>query len=102
MEAPRQKRALVDRAMRHDLRIPLRYRRPGQDEWSPGETINISQSGLLFSSDQMIELDSTLEITFQTTGNPLLKSSTRQATVVRRMLSNWPDTRIVLGAKFSV
>lgn len=102
MEAPRQSRALVDRAMRHDLRIPLRYRMPGQDEWSSGETINISQSGMLFSSNQMIELDSTLEITFQTTGSPLLKSSTRQATVVRRMLSNWPDTRIVFGARFAV
>ena len=88
--------------MRHDLRIPLRYRMPGQDEWSSGETINISQSGMLFSSNQMIELDSTLEITFQTTGSPLLKSSTRQATVVRRMLSNWPDTRIVFGARFAV
>ncbi len=90
----------MDRAARHELRIPLRYRLGGQEDWRQGETVNISESGLLFSSNEMLEVDASVEITFQTVGIPLLQSSTRQALVVRRMLSNWPETRLIFGAKF--
>jgi hypothetical protein len=91
---------LVDRAERHELRVPLRYRLEGRQDWHPGETINMSESGVLFSSDQLIEIETRLEITFQTIGSPLLHSSTRRALIVRRTLSNWPDTRLIFGARF--
>lgn len=94
-------REMIDRALRHDLRIPLRYRLQGQDDWSRGETVNISQSGVLFSGNELLEVDSRLEITFQTSGEPLLQRSTRAATVVRRVLSNWPETQLMFGARFS-
>ncbi|HKD15812.1 MAG TPA: PilZ domain-containing protein [Candidatus Angelobacter sp.] len=90
----------VDRAQRHALQIPLRYRLEGEKEWSLGETINLSESGILFSSESMLEVDARLEITFQTSGTPLLSSSTRLARVVRRVLSNWPETRPCFGARF--
>ena len=90
----------VERAQRHALQIPLRYRLEGEKEWSLGETINLSESGILFSSESMLEVDARLEITFQTSGVPLLSSSTRLARVVRRMLSNWPETRPCFGARF--
>lgn len=90
----------VERAERHALQIPLRYRLEGQKEWSPGETVNLSESGILFSSESLLEINDRLEITFQTTGVPLLSSSTRLARVVRRTLSNWPETRPAFGAKF--
>ncbi len=96
---PRQ-RPWTDRALRRDLRIPLRYRVSGGEEWHRGETVNISESGLLFSSDDMLEVDASVEITFQTKGTPMLQSSTRQALVVRRTLANWPDTKLMFGAKF--
>jgi hypothetical protein len=86
--------------VRHELRIPLRYRREGHVDWSLGEAINMSESGILFSSNELLEVESRLEITFQTSGTPLLHSSTRQALVVRRILANWPDTRLVFGARF--
>jgi PilZ domain len=86
--------------MRRDLRIPLRYRVSAGEEWRQGETVNISESGLLFSSDEMLEVDANVEITFQTKGTPMLQSSTRQALVVRRLLANWPDTRLMFGARF--
>jgi hypothetical protein len=78
----------------------LRYRLEGQDEWRPGETINMSESGVLFSANEMLEVDDRVEITFQTLSSPLLQSSTRAALVVRRMLSNWPETRLIFGARF--
>jgi PilZ domain len=96
----RHGRIFVERAVRHELRIPLRYRREGHQDWSPGESINMSESGILFSSNEMLEVDARVEITFQTSGAPLLQSSTRQASVVRRTLSNWPETRVVFGARF--
>lgn len=64
------------------------------------DVINISKTGLLFSSEQLLEINARLEITFQTSGTPMLHSSTRRAKIVRRVLSNWPETRPVFGAKF--
>ena len=93
-------RKMVDRAARRELRIPFRYRRPGHEEWSPGQTVNISESGLLFASDELLEVDTRLEITFQTSGDIILERSTRGAAVVRRVLSNWPDTQLMFGARF--
>lgn len=98
--SPRPARTMVDRATRHELRVPLRYRREGQQDWSLGETINMSESGVLFSSDQLLEVDANLEITFQTSGVPLLERSTRRALVVRRTLNNWPETGLIFAAKF--
>ncbi|HLY91901.1 MAG TPA: PilZ domain-containing protein [Candidatus Angelobacter sp.] len=88
------------RAPRHELRIPMRYRLEGQQQWLPGEAINMSESGLLFSSDQLLDLDARVQITFQQSEIPMFRSSTRLARVVRRNLSNWPETRIMFGAKF--
>ena len=89
-----------DRATRHELNIPLRYKLEGQDDWAAGEAINMSATGLLFSSDQLLEIDDRVQITFQSIDTPQVKSSTRLARVVRRTLSNWPETRIRFGARF--
>ena len=88
------------RAVRHELNIPLRYRLEGQDDWAIGEALNMSESGLLFTSDQLLEIDSKVQITFQSIDTPQVKSSTRLARVVRRTLSNWPETRVKFGARF--
>jgi hypothetical protein len=88
------------RAMRHELNIPLRFRLEGHNDWAPGEALNMSESGLLFTSDQLLEIDSKVQITFQSIDTPQVKSSTRLARVVRRTLSNWPETRVKFGARF--
>lgn len=89
-----------ERALRHELHIPLRYRLEGQPNWSKGEAINMSESGLLFSSDELLEVDTKVQITFQSIDTPQMQSSTRLARVVRRTLSNWPETRVKFGARF--
>ena len=88
------------RAVRHELKIPLRYRLEGQQDWAIGEAINMSESGLLFTSDQLLEVDSRVQITFQSIDTPQVNSSMRLARVVRRTLSNWPETRVKFGARF--
>lgn len=89
-----------ERALRHELHIPLRYRLEGHQGWSKGEAINMSESGLLFSSDELLEVDTKVQITFQSIDTPQMQSSTRLARVVRRILSNWPETRVKFGARF--
>jgi hypothetical protein len=88
------------RALRHELHIPLRYRLEGRQEWLTGEAINMSESGLLFSSDDLLEVNTRVQITFQDPEAPMVKSGTRQIRIVRRTLSNWPETRVLFGAKF--
>jgi PilZ domain-containing protein len=88
------------RARRHSLQIPLRYRIPGKQEWAAGETINLSESGILFSAEHIMEVNTRLEVTFQSEGIPLPRSGTRAVQIVRRVLSNWPDTRPMFGARF--
>jgi PilZ domain-containing protein len=93
-------RAEIERADRLDLRVPLRYRLEGHQDWSPGETVNLSETGVLFSTAQTLELNVRVEITFQTAGVPLVRSGQREAHVVRRVLNNWPETSPVFGARF--
>ena len=50
------------RAQRFQLRLPLRYRRLGETEWHVGSTENISRSGMLFHTDDVLEPNSQLEI----------------------------------------
>ncbi len=72
----------------------------GQDSWLAGEAINMSTSGLLFSSNELLELNSRLVITFHNADTPPSMSNTRMVRVVRRILSNWPETRVLFGARF--
>jgi len=96
----RSRTAWIKRAQRRPIQIPLRHRADGQKEWTAGEMLNLSDTGLLFSSETVLEVGAKVEITFQTSSPPLLPSSTRFAQIVRRVLSNWPDTRPIFGAKF--
>ena len=96
----RSKTVWVERAERRRLQIPLRHRSEGQEEWTQGEMLNLSETGLLFSSETILEVGVRIEITFQISSPPLLPSSTRLARIVRRVLSNWPDTKPMFGAKF--
>ena len=101
--APRPSRippVRLERPARQEIRIPLRFRMEGQKEWLPGETVNLSKTGLLFSADALIEIDTKIEITFHTSDIPLPGSGSRRAQIVRRVLNNWPEIRPSFGAKF--
>jgi len=60
--AARVRRAPPARAQRFQLHLPLRYRRLGEAQWHVGTTENISRSGLLFQSDDVLQPNSQLEI----------------------------------------
>jgi CheY-like chemotaxis protein len=50
------------RAQRFNLQLPLRYRLAGAGDWRKGTTKNISRSGVLFRTEDMIPLRARLEI----------------------------------------
>ena len=50
------------RAQRFNLTLPLRYRLLGENDWREGTTENISRSGLLFRAEEMLQLNTQLEI----------------------------------------
>jgi PAS domain S-box-containing protein len=50
------------RAQRFQLHLPLRYRRLGEKQWHEGTTENISRSGMLFSTEEVLQPSSQLEI----------------------------------------
>jgi PAS domain S-box-containing protein len=51
-----------DRAPRLPVRLPLRYRLPGEVRWRQGTTENVSRSGVLFHAEQSLQPRSELEI----------------------------------------
>ena len=51
-----------DRAPRLPVRLPLRYRLPGEMRWRQGTTQNVSRSGVLFHAEQSLQPLSELEI----------------------------------------
>jgi PAS domain S-box-containing protein len=58
----RARHAPPARAQRFQLHLPLRYRRLGETQWHVGTTENISRSGLLFHTDDLLQPNSQLEI----------------------------------------
>ena len=50
------------RAQRFQLRLPLRYRRVGENQWHNGNTENISRSGMLFTTEELLQPHVQLEI----------------------------------------
>jgi len=60
--AARARRAPPARAQRFQLHLPLRYRRLGDTQWHVGTTENISRSGLLFQTENVLQPNSQLEI----------------------------------------
>ena len=52
------------RAPRFPVHVSVRYRSPGQRRWSTGRIENISRSGMLFWTEQLLPVDTPLEILF--------------------------------------
>jgi hypothetical protein len=56
------KKPAFTRAPRYPLRIPLRYRPSGDQQWREGRTENISRSGVLFRTDHLMPLQTPIEM----------------------------------------
>jgi hypothetical protein len=52
------------RAHRFALDLRLRYRSPGEKQWHEGRTENISRSGVLFRTEEVLDIGTEIEMTF--------------------------------------
>lgn len=55
---------LKPRATRIRIETPVRFRAVGQSGWCEGMTFNLSQSGVIFRSDRLMETDSLIQMAF--------------------------------------
>src|SRR6185436_1176121 len=54
--------ALVPRAARYTIEIPMRYRPAGESQWREAKTENISRSGVLFRTSHIEPLQVSIEM----------------------------------------
>ncbi len=73
------------RARRYPLPLPLRYRIAKAAEWLSGTTRNVSDSGILFSVDQALEIGTAIEVelAMEANGERWPSKAVAQASVVR-------------------
>jgi PAS domain S-box-containing protein len=57
--------ALIPRATRFTMQLPLQYRLSGETSWRHGTTENISRSGVLFRADQPLEPNAGVEFSVE-------------------------------------
>jgi midasin (ATPase involved in ribosome maturation) len=72
--------ALMNRAQRFALNVPMHYRKSGISYWQDGKTVNISRTGILFQTDEILAKDSVLDLRVSL---PLKVTLTCQGTIVR-------------------
>ena len=69
------------RAQRFAIPVAILYRSPGESEWSPGVTENISRSGVLFRADRRLAANTPVELLLDM---PSAVTSTAAGTALRR------------------
>jgi hypothetical protein len=72
--------ALLDRAQRFPMTVPLRFRKSGMPHWLEARTVNISRTGILFGTDETIPIGSVLDVSVDF---PMHSTLECQCTVVR-------------------
>jgi hypothetical protein len=69
-----------ERAQRFSMAVPIHFRKRGMDHWVRGKTVNISRTGILFSTEEAISPHSILDIRVDFPGAAAM---TCQCTVIR-------------------
>jgi PilZ domain-containing protein len=88
----------TNRASRYPLEMTIRYRSAGADRWLEGETLNISDSGVLFQTPEPPpDLEVFLEMALEMSAfGPRLANVTCTGRVVRTMTAVGSGTRIAV------
>lgn len=88
-------------AERYTIHQPLKFRSPGEPAWRHGIALNISASGLLFTTcERPPEIGAKLEVYFAEEGEGLSKRIAT-ARVARRILHCWPDPCVQVAVQFA-
>lgn len=91
------------RAERYAIPIAILYRSPGELNWRPGLTENISRSGVLFRADRHLEPNTPLEMMLDIPtiiAAPVSGSALRRGRVVRAIPPSPLEDRAAVAAAF--
>lgn len=86
------------RAPRFDLRVPVRYRAFGGDDWHAGSTENMSRTGLLFRADRLLPVSTSIEMLVTLPIGPGGSEIRCRGRVVRAVPSAAPDSLPAVAA----
>jgi len=89
------------RAQRLPLNLPLRYRSVGAARWHEGRVENISRSGVLFRTTDLVEVDAPVEITLLLPVRPCPSTVVCRGRIVRTILPGGFEKRPGLAATIS-
>jgi PilZ domain-containing protein len=93
----------LPRAERYAIPIAILYRSPGELDWQPGLTENISRSGVLFRADRRLEPNTPLEMLLDLPtliAAPASGTSLRRGRVVRAIAPSIIEDRPAVAAAF--
>ena len=83
---------------RIQLRLPVRYRLEGRPEWQTGTARDVSAAGILFATQELVEVSSGLTLLFQVPG----ETNPRQIhSVVTRTEIEEGGSSYLIGVKYS-
>ncbi|MGH9770510.1 MAG: PilZ domain-containing protein, partial [Candidatus Acidiferrales bacterium] len=63
-EPKKEEPGTAARAIRFPMKMPIRFRKPGEEAWRAGMTENVSRSGVLFRSNCTMKRNSELQMGF--------------------------------------
>ena len=89
------------RAPRFDLRVPVRYRALGGDDWHEGSSENMSRTGLLFRTDRLLPVSTAVEMLVTLPVGPGGAEIRCRGSVVRAVPPASPDSLPALAATIS-
>lgn len=89
------------RAWRFALDMPLQYRSVGEKQWHEARTENISRSGVLFRTEDVLDIDTEVEMTFVLPLTPAPPAIVCRGRVVRTVLAGGDGRRPGLAATIS-
>jgi len=92
-----------DRARRFALHLPIYFRQPHSSEWLEGTTENISYTGVLFRSMQLVDPEKALELRLQVGSGTEQKQAAEircKGAVVRVEQRDGPEAPVALAVAF--
>lgn len=89
------------RALRFPLELPLRYRSAGDTRWREARTENISRSGVLFRTDDLVDIDTEVEMIVVLPVRPTPSAVLCRGRIVRTVLPAGVERHPGLAATIS-
>ena len=90
-----------ERAVRFDLPLPLRYRSIGDKDWRDGRIENISRTGMLFSTEDLLDIRTRIEMRFVLPVGTFSPAVLCRGHVVRSVRASGPEAFPRLAATIS-